>query len=283
MNSGWMKSTAICLYEISDSAYESAYAWLDRVGVFATMETLLDAHRQDRVLPVEALLNEVSNKFAELWEAEAGLKTFGQAVADAMAFHIDEGQKFDITVDEWLAWSSGVSHEEAREKAKSMGVNVTWDCELARTPEGYYPIQGGIEYAIAKSLGGGSLLRHHLDGDQDGQSALRQTLCRGDPRPVSRANVGLQSFAFVQLGYHRHDGRRDAGLPGRAGQIGVCVQLHHLRRTPGRRHGGGGICHRLEAGWHALAGSPAAQVEAGGVSLQDAPVAGGRTSPGWRL
>ena len=33
-----------------------------------------------------------------------------------------------------------------------MGVDVTWDCERSRTPEGYYPVRGGIEYAIAKSL-----------------------------------------------------------------------------------------------------------------------------------
>jgi isocitrate lyase len=33
-----------------------------------------------------------------------------------------------------------------------MGVEVAWDPERARTPEGYYPIQGGIPYAIAKSL-----------------------------------------------------------------------------------------------------------------------------------
>ena len=50
------------LYEIPDSAYESAYDWLDRVGVFATMEILLNAHRQDRVLPAEALLNKVSEQ-----------------------------------------------------------------------------------------------------------------------------------------------------------------------------------------------------------------------------
>ncbi len=56
------------------------------------------------------MLNEASNKFVELWEAEAGLKTFGQAVADAMAFHIDEGQEFDISVDEWLEWSKQVSY-----------------------------------------------------------------------------------------------------------------------------------------------------------------------------
>jgi isocitrate lyase len=140
------------LYQIPDSAYEFAYAWLDQAGVFSKMETLLDARRQDHAIPVETLLNDVSNKFAELWEAQAGLKTFGQAVADAMNFHIDEGQEFDITVDEWRAWSSGVSHEVAREKSKSLGQDVTWNRELARTPEGYYPIQGGIEYAIARSL-----------------------------------------------------------------------------------------------------------------------------------
>jgi isocitrate lyase len=33
-----------------------------------------------------------------------------------------------------------------------MGVNIIWDCEVSKTPEGYYQVQGGIEYAIAKSL-----------------------------------------------------------------------------------------------------------------------------------
>ena len=40
----------------------------------------------------------------------------------------------------------------AREQARSMGISIIWDCELTKTPEGYYQIQGGIEYAIAKSL-----------------------------------------------------------------------------------------------------------------------------------
>ena len=140
------------LYEISETAYESAYSWLDRAGIFTWMESALDARRQDRAVSVEKMLNDVTDLFTEIWETQAGLKTFGEAVADAMAFHIDEGQNFDVTVDEWLAWSSGASHEEARARARSMGVNVTWDCELARTPDGYYPIQGGMEYAIAKSL-----------------------------------------------------------------------------------------------------------------------------------
>ncbi len=140
------------LYRISDRDYEAAGAWLDRVGVSSTIQAILEAHRRDKAPRVDAILNEASNKFVSLWEAQAGLKTFGQAVADAMVFHLDEGQQFDLTVDEWLAWSSRVGHREARERSKSMGLNVVWDCELARTPEGYYPIKGGIEYAIAKSL-----------------------------------------------------------------------------------------------------------------------------------
>ncbi len=33
-----------------------------------------------------------------------------------------------------------------------MGIRVTWDSELPKTPEGLYQVQGGIDYAIAKSL-----------------------------------------------------------------------------------------------------------------------------------
>jgi isocitrate lyase len=140
------------LYRLSDRDYELANTWLQRVGIFAGMEQLLAKHRDDRVLPVDAILREVSGKFAEMWEASAGLKTFRQAVADSMAFHRDEGQHFDISVDEWLEWSSTVGHREARERSRSMGLNVVWDCELGRTPEGFYPVQGGIDYSIAKSL-----------------------------------------------------------------------------------------------------------------------------------
>ena len=31
-------------------------------------------------------------------------------------------------------------------------MNTTWDCEHAKTPDGYYQVRGGIDYAIAKSL-----------------------------------------------------------------------------------------------------------------------------------
>ncbi|MGD8440888.1 MAG: isocitrate lyase/phosphoenolpyruvate mutase family protein [Holophagae bacterium] len=140
------------LYRISDAAYAKAEAWLDRIGVFGYMRDLLDAHAADRFLPVETVLDQAVNRFVDLWEAEARIKTFGQAVADALSFHVEQGQTFDFTVEEWLDWSSRASWQEARDKAFSLGIHVDWDPELARTPEGYYPVQGGIPYAVAKSL-----------------------------------------------------------------------------------------------------------------------------------
>ncbi len=140
------------LYRISDAAYARAEAWLGRIGVFGYMRDLLDAHTADRFVPVEIILDQAVNRFVDLWQAEARIKTFGQAVADALSFHTEQGQTFDFTVEEWLDWSSEASWQEARDKAFSLGIHVDWDPELARTPEGYYPVQGGIPYAVAKSL-----------------------------------------------------------------------------------------------------------------------------------
>jgi len=140
------------LYDIPQSSYDSAETWLEHIGVFDFMRDLLDAHSGERFLPVETIVDQAVDRFADLWEAEARIKTFGQAVADALRFHVEQGQEFDFTVEEWLDWSSRASWQEARDKAFSLGLHVDWDPELARTPEGYYPIQGGIPYAVAKSL-----------------------------------------------------------------------------------------------------------------------------------
>ena len=140
------------LYDIPQSSFRKAEDWLGHIGVFSFMRDLLDAHAGDRFLPVETILDQAVDRFADLWEAEAGIKTFGEAVADAMKFHVEQGQEFDFTVEGWIDWSSRASWQEARDKVEEFGIDVDWDPELARTPEGYYPIKGGIPYAVAKSL-----------------------------------------------------------------------------------------------------------------------------------
>jgi isocitrate lyase len=88
----------------------------------------------------------------EVWQAEAGLKTYGQAVADEMTFRTGQGEQFSMTVEAWQTFAKRASFYEVTEKAKTMGIKVEWDCELPKTPEGFYQIQGGLDYAIAKSL-----------------------------------------------------------------------------------------------------------------------------------
>ncbi len=140
------------LYKISDLEYEAAYEWLDSVGLLAYIDEKVKSLKHETKPNIEKTLDDVVTKFVETWEVESGLKTYSEAVAELMEFDIEEGRKLDMTVDEWFQYSKQVSFHEARERARSMGIDAMWDCELSRTPEGYYQVKGGIEYAIAKSL-----------------------------------------------------------------------------------------------------------------------------------
>jgi isocitrate lyase len=78
--------------------------------------------------------------------------TYGEAVAELLEFRESEGEPLGMSVDEWRQFAERASLYTAREKARELGAAVGWDCELAKTPEGYYQVRGGIPYAIAKSL-----------------------------------------------------------------------------------------------------------------------------------
>ncbi|MCB0155244.1 MAG: isocitrate lyase family protein, partial [Anaerolineae bacterium] len=140
------------LYRISADEYATATAWFDKLELSPFIDEKIEAVKTGRERNLELTLDQVSTKFVRVWETEAGLKTFGEAVADLMQFHAEEGFKFDLTVTEWLEFAGQTSLAEARDKAKAMGIDVVWDCELSKTPEGYYQVRGGIGYAIAKSL-----------------------------------------------------------------------------------------------------------------------------------
>lgn len=140
------------MYKISDAVYENAFKWLKKIRMMSVIDDTIDTFKKSKSYNVESVLDKVVVKFLDLWQMEAGLKTYRQAVADVMKFHIDEGSKFDLTIDEWNHFVRNVSFSEAREKAKEMGVNIIWNSELSRTPEGYYQIKGGIPYATIRSL-----------------------------------------------------------------------------------------------------------------------------------
>ena len=140
------------LFALSEAEYAAAFAWLERVGIMSMIVESAPALRDASATELEAALDRIDTRYVDIWRAEAGLMTFGLAVAEVLEFRAAEGDHFDMTVEQWLAFSKRASFYEVRERAKAMGIRVIWDCELPKTPEGFYHIQAGIDYAIAKSL-----------------------------------------------------------------------------------------------------------------------------------
>jgi isocitrate lyase len=140
------------LYAVPEADYAEAETWLERVGLLGEIDEAGRVHAADPGANPEDTIDGVADRFLMEWESQANLKTYGQAVADAMAFRADEGVQLEMSVDSWLAFAATASGHAARARAREMGLDVVWDAELAKTPEGYYQVAGGIPYAIAKSM-----------------------------------------------------------------------------------------------------------------------------------
>ena len=140
------------LYAVSDAEYDIAFAWFDRVGLESFLQAKAEAFMQDGHTAVDRLLDEVANRFLETWEDAAGLNTYAEAVAEVIEFRSARGESVAMTADEWRAFAGTASLYRAKVKAGALDIDIDWDCELPRTPEGYYQVRGGIPYAVAKSL-----------------------------------------------------------------------------------------------------------------------------------
>jgi isocitrate lyase len=140
------------MYRISDAVYAEADKWLDKTGLSAEIDSTIKTMPSRNTADINTALDHAATRLLELWQMEASLKTYGEAVADVMTFHIDEGTELPMTVEEWHTFVENSSFVEAREQARAMGFSIIWNCDIARTPEGYYQVRGGIPYAIAKSL-----------------------------------------------------------------------------------------------------------------------------------
>lgn len=140
------------LFGLSEQELEAADAWLERSGLAGVFAAAVQSYRERPGASADLFFDGVTSRFAEQWELEAGLHTYGEAVAEVLEFRAAEGEISDSAVAEWRQFARTASFSDARRRARSLGVSLVWDCEHARTPDGYYQVQGGIEYAIAKSL-----------------------------------------------------------------------------------------------------------------------------------
>lgn len=138
------------LYGITGAEYGAAQAWLKRTGVAKLVTEGVAAVKKGG--SVDKAFAKAEARLVEAWEAEATPKTYAEAVADVLDFRISEGEELDMTVEQWMDFAGRASIAAARDKARTLGINVIWDPEHVKTPDGYYQVRGGIEYAIAKSL-----------------------------------------------------------------------------------------------------------------------------------
>ncbi|MGA8545195.1 MAG: isocitrate lyase ICL2 [Mycobacterium sp.] len=150
-NAGFKELNGHLLYALPDGEYATADAWLERQGIVDLIAKAATApdHAQESI---DAIFDEVESKFVDAWQDDAGLMTYGEAVVDLLEFAESEGEQRDMSIAEWREFAQRAPLYTAREKARELGADPGWDCERAKTPEGYYQIRGGIPYAIAKSL-----------------------------------------------------------------------------------------------------------------------------------
>ena len=141
------------LFAVPEDECRHAAAWLEHVGLMTLIEQKARVAQETGLeTSIDALLDAIDARYSDIWQEEAGLKTYGDAVAEILELRIDEGERFDLTPEEWRAFARRASFSEIRAKADRLGIRVAWDPELPKTPDGYYQVQGGIDYAIAKSL-----------------------------------------------------------------------------------------------------------------------------------
>jgi isocitrate lyase len=140
------------LYAIPDGEYATADAWLERHGIATVVTQAAAAWKDGKHQSIDDLFDDVESKFVDAWQADAGLETYAESVAELLAFREREGEPLEMNATDWRVFAERASLYAAREKARELGADVPWDCERTKTPEGYYQVRGGIPYAIAKSL-----------------------------------------------------------------------------------------------------------------------------------
>ncbi|MED5814878.1 isocitrate lyase ICL2 [Mycolicibacterium sp. 050232] len=138
------------LYALPAGEYATAEAWLERQGIANTIADAVKGHRPGD--SVDTMFDKVESAFVEAWQDDAGLNTYGEAVAELLEYRAREGEPVAMSAADWRAFAARASLYTAQEKAHELGADVAWDCERVKTPEGYYQVRGGIPYAIAKSL-----------------------------------------------------------------------------------------------------------------------------------
>ncbi len=140
------------LYKIPKDNMDNAAQWLKYNGIIVMMQSYMKQLTSEKAWEFEPAYNKILAQFVKTWEVAADVQTIGDTVVNLMDKEIQKGAKFNINKKEWLEFAKQASINQALSKARELGLDVSWDCERTKTPDGYYQVKGGIPFAIAKSL-----------------------------------------------------------------------------------------------------------------------------------
>ena len=106
------------------------------------------------IKPLSALMADAESKgklgaelanVEEKWVIDAGLCLYSEAVSKAL-----KAAGKGSAVAGFLSKVSSLSNDDARQLAKSLGVDPYWDWDAPRVREGYYRYQGGTQACVAR-------------------------------------------------------------------------------------------------------------------------------------
>ena len=140
------------MFNMSAEEYRAANVWLALAGLEPVISDAAAAYLKSESENIEPVLDKVLGRCLDKWQEAADLKTYQEAVAEAITFRMSQGESLELDREQWLQLSKRAAWYDARARARRMEIDAPWNCELAKTPDGYYQVRGGLEYAVAKSL-----------------------------------------------------------------------------------------------------------------------------------
>ena len=121
-----------------------------------------------------------------------------------------EGEPFEMSVDEWLAFARRASlYAAPRARRRSMGIAHRLGLRARQDARRLLPDAGRHRVRHRQVARGGAVCRSALDGDEDGRPEGGQRVRGRDSCRVPGQDAGLQPLAVVQLGHDRHERRGD--------------------------------------------------------------------------
>jgi isocitrate lyase len=100
----------------------------------AAVKTSAEAYLAGKEHNLDKTLESAASKLRAAWETGAALMTYADAVAEVLEARTADGERFDMTVDQWRLFSRDASLYVARQQAAELDLHPHWDCERARRP-----------------------------------------------------------------------------------------------------------------------------------------------------